>query len=317
MSTALAWSVPTIVAAATVPMASASPPPAIPHDITMLGWANVTELGISEFRADFILVAGSSELPAQIRYSFLPGGAPDTVLTYIPDVQQSIDQNYGIVASVDLGGGLRELYVSARGDLGDVFPTTPTNYTLTLLVTWPDGSSSTETFPILVNPPRNNTGRPMAVNAWDFTTAGLPGYVGPNSQTGWGNVVPAGSTATLLGAKFHVDAINSGRDLPTGNDATTELYYQFVRGDTGAPASVTPQPVLVTGLPNHGPGVLGRLLTELGSFSLDDPGYYKLLVWPQSSNSNGRPRPTSAGVAWTPGVVSEGHQVGSVFWHIA
>lgn len=310
----LAWSVPVIALGARAPVMAASPPPAGLHEVTMLGWNNAVDVSNSEQRADFTIVVQAGELPAQIQYFYDPvARAGLTTLTRVDDVQASVDQAYGIVASEDLGGGLRKLYVSARGDLDFPSPSTPSTYQQTIQVTWQDGTTTATSFPMLITS-RNNEGRPVSVNAWDWTTAGLPGYVGPNSQTGWGNVVPAGSTATLQGAKFHVDAVNSGRDAATGNDVTDELYYQFVRSGGGA-AGVTPTPVLVS-IPNHPGGVLGKLLTELGSFSLDAPGYYKLLVWPQSSNSSGATTPTSAGVAWQPGL-DPGQQVGSVFWHIA
>ena len=311
----IAWSVPVIAIGARAPAMSASPPPAGYHEVTLLGWNNALDVSNSEFRADFTIVVQTGELPAQIQYRYNPTGSTDMLtLTRVPDVQASVDQAYGIVATEELGNGLQKLYISARGDLDVSSPSTPSTYQETIQITWQDGTITRTSFPMLVTS-RNNEGRPVSVNAWDTTTSGLPGYVGPNSQTGWGNVVPAGSTDTLQGAKFHVDAVNSGRDAATGNDVTDELYYQFVRGDNGAAASVTPTPVRIS-ITNHGSGVEGALLTELGSFSLDSPGYYKLLVWPQSRNSSGAATPTSDGVAWRPGV-DPGQQVGSVFWKIS
>lgn len=308
----IAWTVPAIAVGAPAPAFSVSPPPPGLHEITMLGWANATQSGQSEFRADLTVDVATGDSPTRMRFTYTPGVSDWYDLVRLEDVQQSVDQAYGIVARVPLGNGMDRLYIHARGDAGEVAPAVPTTYQVLVEATWADGSTTTRSIPVWVNA-RNDTGRPVGVNAWDFTTAGLPGYVGPNSQTGWGTVVPASSSAGVPGAKFHVDASNSGRSAVAGNDVTTSVFYQFV-DSSGAPAGPTPVPVQLT-IPNHPPGVQGDILSEIGTVSFGAPGYYKLLVWPQSSNSTGSPTPPSTGVAWDP-ATDPGHQVGSVFWHI-
>ncbi|MFJ3958944.1 hypothetical protein [Arthrobacter sp. NPDC090010] len=147
-----------------------------------------------------------------------------------------------------------------------------------------------------------------------FITAGVPGYPGPDSQTGWGNVIDAASDGLIDGNRFFVGAKTSGRTPAQGNDLTTSVYFQFVH-ESGAPAAITPVPRALA-VPNYVNDASGVYLgAVLGRFALDRPGYWKLLIWPQSSNSSSASTATPEGVAWNP-ATEAGHQLGSVFYRL-
>lgn len=286
------------------------------YAINLLGAAQVTTNGPDEFRADFTLLVPAGVRPTKLQYTYDPDDSSPSLntLSQLADVQTDVDQQYGIVAVQTQSDGSELLYISARGD-ADVNSHTSGTYPVSLIATWPDGSTSSTSYPVLVINRDDDAGRPVGIIAWDSTVSGDPASPHDNSQTSWGNNVPAGSSAGLNGQYFIVDAINSGNHSSVGNDLTTSLYYQFVRGDNGQPASITPTPVLMNIADHSSWEAENNRLTALGTnFQLDDPGYYRLLVWPQTSSSQGGF--SSAGVAWDPSVLSEGQQLGSVFWKI-
>ncbi|ALJ21350.1 hypothetical protein [Microbacterium sp. No. 7] len=289
-----------------------------------LGHMNIIADGPDEFRADFTIIVPRGVRPSKIFYNYYPTTANATLeLTKhggdnSTAVRNSVDQAYGIVHVQDLGNDVERLFIHARGDsdIGNV-PTADLEWVVR--ATWPAHADTTLTFP-LRQQYRGATGRPVAINAWDHTTSGLNGYVGPNAQAGWGNVVDASSAGGLNPNLFHIDALVSGRTAAQGNDRTTEVYYQFVHED-GTVASITPTPRIVS-IPNNTgyTNVSGVLLRwgdpALGaSIAFDKPGYWRLLVWPQSSNSSATSTATPDGVAWSPGA-DTGWQVGSVFWKL-
>ncbi|MFE4948800.1 hypothetical protein ACFQ9V_01705 [Leifsonia sp. NPDC056665] len=293
------------------------------YEMTVLGAMDIIARGPDEYRADYAVIVPRGVRPAQLKYRFepdLPTSAIGTMLKPVTgDIRKYIDQNYAIVHVQDLGNGNERLFLSCRGD-AHVKPATPTaTYSWPLQATWPNGTQSVVTFPILVQR-RGADGRPVAINAWDKTTAGLTGYDKTlSSQAAWGNLVRANSSGTLNGNHFHVDALASGRSAVAGNDQTTEVYYQFVHED-GTPASVTPTPKRVV-IPTHSAdtsvkGVLLGSPDQLGTaFELDKPGYWRLLCWPQANNSKPGVGVAPAGVAWDP-QSDPGHQIGSVFWKL-
>ncbi|WP_460631246.1 Ig-like domain-containing protein [Leifsonia lichenia] len=281
---------------------------------TMLGWSEQVVNGHDEWRADFTVRVAAGAAPSKIEWNSAPN-APTTwgTLTKVDAIQASAGNAYSIVQTVS-DGDHDLLYISARGDSSVPTVKESITYQVGLRITMADGTTTTHH--AYENVGRNtSTGRPFAVQAWDTTTSSLPGYYGPNSQTGWGNVSSADSSDPLLGVKFHVDALNSGRSADNGCDVTDSVYYQFVRGDNGAPASVTPTPELMT-IANHSSGVKGGVLVNVGRFTLDDPGYYKLVIWPQASSSKASAPQDCTGVSYDPAVLSESTQVGSVFWRI-
>lgn len=279
---------------------------------TMLGWSERTVGSHDEWRGDFTLRVKSGTVPSKIEWNYAPyNPAAWAALTKVASVQASVASVYSIVQTVK-DGEEDVLYISARGDASVPAVAQSITYQLGLRITMADGTTTTTH--AVENVGRNaSTGRPVPIEAWGTTTSTLPGYYGPNSETGWGNVVAADSSDALLGVKFHVDALNSGRSAANGCDVTDSLYYQFVRGDDGTPASVTPTPQLMS-IANHSAGVKGAVLVNEGRFSLDAPGYYKLVIWPQASSSKDTAPQDCTGVSYDPAVLSESTQVGSVFW---
>lgn len=281
---------------------------------TTLGWSERTVHGHDEWRGDFTLRVPSGTVPSKIEWNYAPyNTAAWAALTKVADVQASVASVYSIVQTVQ-DGDEDVLYISARGDSTVPLVSNSITYQLGIRITMADGTTTTSH--AVENVGRNtSTGRPAPIEAWGTTTSSVPGYYGPNSETGWGNVVSATSSDSLLGVKFHVDSLNSGRSAANGCDVTDSLYYQFIRGDDGTPASVTPTPQLIS-IPNHASGVRGAVLVNEGRFSLDAPGYYKLVIWPQATSSRDTAPQDCTGVSYDPAVLSEGTQVGSVFWKI-
>ncbi|MEY9953005.1 hypothetical protein [Leifsonia sp. EB34] len=291
------------------------------YELTVLGAMGIICRGPDEFRADLAVTVPRGVRPARLEYRFYPtseeriGMAMSLVSD---DIRRYIDQNYAIVHVQDLGAGLERLYLSCRGNANTQNVATA-RYDWPIRATWPDGTQTVVAFPILQQH-RGSDGRPVAINAWDRMTMTLPGYDATlSSQAAWGNVVAENTPGTLDGNHFHVDALASGRSAAEGNDETTALYFQF-RHEDGTPASVTPTPRHVV-IPSHSGtlSVQGLLLgapEQLGrSFTLDKPGYWRLLIWPQSSNSRAGLDVSPDGVAWDP-ETDPGHQVGSVFWKL-
>jgi hypothetical protein len=292
------------------------------YTMTALGGMNVIADGPDEFRADLTILVPTGIRPTGLFYNYYPttanattglsrqGGDNSTA------VRNSVGEAYGILTVQTVGATHERLFIHARGD-SDVAAIATQDLTWIVRATWSGRADTTVTLPLLNVDRRPSVGRPVAVNAWDNTTNGLPGYVGPNAQAGWGNSVPT-TGGSLAPNVFHLDSLNSGRTAATGNDQTVAVYYQFVHEDGGA-AAITPAPRLVT-IPNQSSGVVGVLLGTAdpslgGSITLDRPGYWKLLIWPQSSNSQSANPATPDGVAWNP-QSDPGAQVGSVFWMI-
>ncbi|WFR83985.1 hypothetical protein [Arthrobacter sp. Y-9] len=281
------------------------------YSMALLGGINAIGGGPDEFRADFTAIVPRGVRPRRLEYLFHPeAGAGWTVLS---PTAPPTGQRYDMVHAQRLDDDFERIFLSARGD-ADV-PNAPFgSYSWPIRATWPDGAVTTLSMPF-EHIHFGSDGRPLGVNAWDTITAGVPGYPGPDSQTGWGNVIDAGSDGLIDGNRFFVGAKTSGRTPAEGNDRTTSVFFQFVH-ESGAAASVTPAPRALT-VPDYVSDASGVYLgATLGSFRLDLPGYWKLLVWPQSSNSQPGNPATPDGVAWDP-ATEPGHQLGSVFYRLA
>ncbi|MFE6733782.1 hypothetical protein [Microbacterium sp. NPDC057650] len=292
------------------------------YTMTGLGGMNVITDGPDEFRADLAILVPKGVRPTGLYYNYFPTTANATTALARQGgdnsaaVRDSVGEAYGILTVQTVGSAHERLFIHARGD-SDIGAIATQELTWILRATWSGHADTTVTLPLLNVDRRPSVGRPVAVNAWDSTTNGLPGYIGPNAQAGWGNSVPV-SGGPLTANVFHLDSLNSGRAAAIGNDQTVTVYYQFVHED-GAAAAITPEPRPVT-VPNHASGVAGVLLGTAdpslgGTITLDKPGYWKLLIWPQSSNSQPANPATPGGVAWNP-QGDPGAQVGSVFWMI-
>jgi hypothetical protein len=285
--------------------------PVFTPTVTMLGWDSETGYGMDEWRADFTVRVPKGQIPSKIEYNYnLHQPNNWNNLNQVSNAQTDVGQAWGI-QHVQHDGDADILYITARADASvqsvssDV--TLPTNIRVTI-----SGTPYVATFDMTDKAMTNGT--PTVLNAWDTTTSGLFGYIPPNSQAGWGNVIKDGGNTVLKGANFHVDAVNGNRKTSLGCDITDSVYYQFVRGDNGAPASITPTPRLIS-IPNHTSGVKGILLNELGNFQLDDPGYYKLVIWPQTRSSLSSAPQDCSLISRDPAKTA-GSQVGSVYWHM-
>jgi|GEM_PF-2060676 len=280
------------------------------YSLALLGGINAIGDGPDEFRADFTAVVPRGVRPRRLEYLFYPEAG--TGWTTLSTTARPIDQRYDVVHAERLEDDFERIFLSARGD-ADV-PNAPFGSHLwPLRATWPDGTVTTLAMPF-EQIHFGGDGRPLGVNAWDTITSGVPGYPGPDSQTGWGNVVSAGSDGLIDGNRFFVGAKASGRTAAQGNDLTTSVYFQFVH-ESGTAASITPEPRALT-LPHRIDDLSGVYLgATLGSFRLDLSGYWKLLIWPQSSNSQPGNPATPEGVAWNP-ATEPGHQIGSVFYEL-
>ncbi|MGH1526115.1 hypothetical protein ACRAWC_19470 [Leifsonia sp. L25] len=291
------------------------------YELSVLGAIGIICRGPDEFRADLAVIVPAGVRPTKLEYRFYPTSEERIGMAMrlvSDDIRKYIDQNYAIVHVQDLGAGLERLYLSCRGNANTQNVATAW-YAWPIRATWPDGTETVVEFPVLQQH-RGSDGRPVAVNAWDWTTRALPGFDSAlSSQAAWGNVVAENTPGTLDGNHFHVDALASGRPDTEGNDQTAALFYQF-RHEDGTPASVTPTPRHVV-IPSHSGtlSVQGMLLggpEQLGrAFALDKAGYWKLLIWPQSSSSRAGLDVSPDGVAWDP-ESDPGHQVGSVFWRL-
>lgn len=281
--------------------------------IEMLGWSEQMSTYNDEWRADFTVRVPAGTVPKSVQYNASPANpASWTTLTKLANAQTSVGQAYSIMHTMK-DGDEDVLYIGARGDATVPAVTKSVAYPMAVRVTLANGSVVTGTHTV-TNVGRNaTTGVPAVVQAWDSTTSRLANYVGPNAQVGWGNVVAENTSGELDGSRFHVDAINSGRSAANGCNVTDSVYYQFVRGDTGEAASITPTPKQIA-IPNHTSGVKGVLLAAEGKFALDAPGYYKLMIWPQATSSSATAPQDCSLVSYNPALLSEGVQVGSVLW---
>jgi len=280
------------------------------YSMSLLGGITAIGDGPDEFRADFTAIVPVGVRPRRLEYLFYP--ETGTGWTALTPTAPPTGERYDVVHAQPLGSGFEKIFISARGD-ADVSNSAFGSYRWPIRATWPTGSVSTLSMPF-EQIHFGSDGRPLGVNAWDSITAGVPGYPGPDSQTGWGNVISAGSDGLVDGNRFFVGAKTSGRTPAQGNDVTTSVFFQFVH-ESGAAASITPEPRALT-VPNYVNDASGVYLgAALGRFRLDRAGYWKLLVWPQSSNSLSSSSATPEGVAWDPRT-EPGHQLGSVFYQL-
>lgn len=281
--------------------------------VTVLGWTNrTTEIpSASEFRADFMLRVPTGAKPAAMAYTW-DYSNPNSWrgLTEIPDVQASVDQAYSIVQRQS-DGGTDVLYISARGDAILPSISARTVYYPQIRITMPGGETIYQSIEVEDPDRSTSSGRPISVTPWDYSTTSTPGHpAGKNSQIGWGNVVAADAESTsVAGNQFYLDALNSRRSATTGCDATTEIVYQWVDQDGNRVGEQKS-----TKTPNHAGGLKGKYLSDAQTF--DAPGYYRLMSWPQASSTSTTAPTGCQGVSYDPAVLSEGTQVGSVFYKL-
>src|SRR5690606_1935200 len=86
------------------------------------------------------------------------------------------------------------------------------------------------------------------------------------------------------------------RDLPGNN--SDHVYYQLVHED-GTPSHLTPSPVKLNVKGHSDAGTRNKRILDAVNLldEGDKPGYYRFLVWPQSTNtSDGK----ASALSWNP-----------------
>ncbi|MGO4647600.1 Ig-like domain-containing protein [Nocardia sp. 2YAB30] len=284
--------------------------PRVSDKIRMLGWANrmTATPSADEFRADFTVRVPAGVEPIQVEYTWAYADPNSWMsLVEVDDIQNHVDQNYSIVHTRH-DGDEDILYISARGDAVMPAVATSVTYTAYVRVTLPTNEALAQKFTVENVGRQPTSGRPAVLPSWDYVNRDKPGYVGPNAQAGWGNIV-GDSGRSIPGGKFYLDALNSGRSIATGCDITDDLIYQWVDQDgnrVGEPQHLE--------IKNHSGGFTGAFLHKAQSF--ENPGYYRLMVWPQAESSSPSAPSDCTGVSYNPNDLAQGTQAGSVFWKL-
>ncbi|MEW2513885.1 hypothetical protein [Streptomyces sp. NPDC046870] len=281
--------------------------------IKTLGYANRFSVWDSEFRYDGRIRVAMGVKITKVEYAYY-GRDDQSYITavQVPRGRMGIDQEYEVIDLTFLADS-DVITFTLRGDLNvDSGPERgqySRTYQLGVKVSLSDGTTRTTHVGIEVlwpgyDPDSGRIGRPFVRLPYDTGWGGSP-----NSQAGFGYVADNGYIAD----KFIVDLVNprQGRDNVPGN-TSDHVYYQLVHED-GTPSRLTPAPVRfnVKGHADAGTGNK-RILDAVNLLDEGDKwGYYRFLVWPQSTNTaDGK---TSA-LSWDPDKPEDAFQIGSVYF---
>ncbi|OQR63554.1 hypothetical protein B6E66_13355 [Streptomyces maremycinicus] len=281
--------------------------------IKTLGYANRFSVWDSEFRYDGRIRVAMGVKITKVEYAYY--GRDDTsyiTAVEVPRGRMGINQEYEVIDLTFLAD--RDVITfTLRGDLNvdsaperDQYSRT---YQLDVKVSLSDGTTRTTHVEIEVlwpgyAPDIGRIGRPFVRLPYDTGWGGSP-----NSQAGFGYVTDNGYIAD----KFIIDLVNprQGRANVPGN-TSDHVYYQLVHED-GTPSRLTPAPVKFN-VKGHADAATGnkRILDAVNLLDEGDKrGYYRFLVWPQStSTADGR---TSA-LSWNPDKPEDAFQIGSVYF---
>lgn len=267
----------------------------------------------SEMRASVLLRVPSGAQITSARYSFMLDGSVKRALTPIADVQSTIDDRYQEIAR-SAHEGYDLVLVSARGDAG--LDGREGVFTETLEFSLSTGERLAVDYPVELVRSTGAAGRPAAVVPFDLNGwMRAPGRVGDNAQTSWGNTAAgaSGQGASVPAGRFVLQAWNAEAD----RDRPANFAWQFVRVASDgslAPASIAgslSSPTLVRGSETEwnrwGPGTTLAAATGGSDIRFDEPGYYRLLMWPLGPAE-----------AFDPGalVASDATQVGEAFVNV-
>ncbi|MFR0357478.1 hypothetical protein [Streptomyces sediminimaris] len=281
--------------------------------IKTLGYANRFSVWDSEFRYDGRIRVPMGIKITKVQYAYY--GRDD--LAYInavevPRGRMGIDQEYEVVDLTFLEDS-DVITFTLRGDLNvDAGPERgqySRTYQLGVKLGLSDGTTRLTHVEVEVlwpgyDPDSGRIGRPFVRLPYDRGWGGTP-----NSQAGFGYVSDNGYIAD----KFIIDLVNprQGRENVAGNNSD-HVYYQLVHED-GTPSHLTPAPVKfnVKGHADAGTGNK-RILDAVNLRDEGDkPGYYRFLVWPQSTNtSDGK----TSSLSWDPDKPEDAFQIGSVYF---
>lgn len=288
--------------------------PAPVSGIRTLGYANRFAIYDDEFRYDAVVTVPKGAKIKNISYAFYGNDVVNMVAWPKPQGQLGTAEEYTIVDTTHLGTH-DALTIHLQGDLSlrkDVCPKAGLTYPVKINVTLDDGEVLTTSPKVDVlgytrcpgDP--DGTAPPYARLPWDASWGGLPYQY---SQAGFGYVSQDGKLPTNT---VFIDAVNPRQVDPKLSCSKTDLvYYQWVRED-GTPSRLTPEPVP---LPFKGHWEDSRNATYVlpaQDFKKagDEPGYYKFLVWPQATNTDG----SACAHSWDPAKPGDAFQIGSVFY---
>lgn len=281
--------------------------------IKTLGYANRFSVWDSEFRYDGRIRVGMGVRISKVEYAYY-GSDDRSYITavQVPRGRGGINQEYEVIDVTFLADS-DVLTFTLRGDLNvDAAPERgeySRAYRLGVKVHLSDGSTRTTHVDIEVlwptyDPNNGRIGRPFVRLPYDTGWGGTP-----NSQAGFGCVADNGYIAD----KFIVDLVNprqDRRDLPGNN--SDHVYYQLVHED-GTPSHLTPSPVKLNVKGHSDAGTRDKRILDAVNLldEGDKPGYYRFLVWPQSTNtSDGK----ASALSWNPDRPEDAFQLGSVYF---
>ncbi|WP_031174501.1 hypothetical protein [Streptomyces durhamensis] len=280
--------------------------------IRTLGYANRFATWDSEFRYDGRIRVPVGVKIKQIKYSYYGNGNADTAAGEVKRGRGGIGREYEVIDLTFLDDA-DVITFTLRGDLdvdADPRPAYSRTYQIRVDITLDDGTVRTASPQVEVlggawdksNPEK--VGRPFVRLPYDTGWGGTP-----NSQAGFGYVCDDGR---IPGDKFIIDLVNlreGAADVDSNH--SDSVYYQLVH-EGGTPSAYTPTPQVQKATGHPGGGVEHKVtlppidLRRLG----DKPGYYRFLVWPQSSNADGG----VSDICWNPKVIEDAFQIGSVYY---
>ncbi|WP_380282436.1 hypothetical protein [Kitasatospora purpeofusca] len=280
--------------------------------IRTLGHANRFAVWDSEFRYDGRIRVPMGVKIKTIRYSYTGNGQAGTEAIEVKRGRGGIDQEYEVIDLTFLDDS-DLITFTLRGDLNvdaDPRPAYSRTYPIRVDVILDNGDVRTVNpqVEVLAGAWRKSdpekVGRPFVRLPYDNNWGGTP-----NSQAGFGFVSDNGR---IPGDKFIIDLVNLRQGEPdVPSNGSDHVYYQLVHED-GTPSrfTLTPQVQKAEGHRDSGTGRKVTLpaidLRQLG----DRPGYYRFLVWPQSSNPDG----SVSSLGWDPARVEDAFQLGSVYY---
>ena len=281
--------------------------------IKTLGYANRFSVWDSEFRYDGRIRVPMGIKITKVEYAYF-GQDDKSYITAVevPRGRMGIDQQYEVIDLTFLEDS-DVITFTLRGDLNvDSAPERgqySRTYQLGVKISLSDGTARTTHVEVevlwpLYDPDNGRIGRPFVRLPYDTAWGGTP-----NSQAGFGYVSDNGYIAD----KLIIDLVNprQGKDNVPGNNSD-HVYYQLVHED-GTPSHLTPAPVKfnVKGHADAGTGNK-RILDAVNLRDEGDkPGYYRFLVWPQStSTADGK----TSTLSWNPDKPEDAFQLGSVYF---
>ncbi|MER7726969.1 hypothetical protein [Streptomyces sp. NPDC096323] len=281
--------------------------------IRTLGYANRFSRWDSEFRYDGRLRVPRGVRIKEVRYSFYGNGKLDKRATEVPRGRGGVGQEYEVIEQARLDG-FDVITFTLRGDLNVDKNPRPGNaslkYTIAVQVTLDNGEvrRAAPEIDVLASDWGKNdaphVGRPFVRLPYDSNWGGKP-----NSQAGFGYVTDSGY---IPGDKFIIDLVNprnGQQGVPNNN--IESVYYQLVHED-GTPSPDTPVPQVCKAVAHKDSGT-GRK-TMLPPMDLSQKGnktgYYRFLVWPQTTDYGG----SVSKLSWDPTKLEDAFQLGSVYY---